>query len=242
MKNQKINLNSIIRNILYIFEKGIYLIITLIILGLLIFQIRSVLQTRDNLLAQQAVRESLKTDFEKFRSKSPISESEKMLFGSILRTQIPPSENSFDYFPMIDYLNSATGLTFAIPTIESEGVNKGTTDLSAKGSLSQQGISQLLQVYQYDLVRFLTMHSAKITSSKEKAGMYDVVMQFKSYTAPTADIVDDNTPVDKIVQFGPDTLKAFNTYVQKANQELYVDPQEQVEVVDNDYESAESPF
>lgn len=242
MKNQKINFHTIINKLLYFVEKGIYFIITIIIFGLLLFQIRSVVLVRQELLSQKDIVATLKTDFEKFRSKSPITESEKILFGSILRTQLPASENSFGYYTLTDYLNSVTGLKFSIPELAAESVFKGTSDLTATGTLSAQGLSQLLQIYQYDLIRFMTMHSAKVTNSKTSAGMYDVSIQFKSYTAPTADIVDDNTPVDKIVEFGPETLKAYNNYVSKVNQELYVDPQSVEEVVDTDYEPADSPF
>ncbi len=222
------------RKISIFVEKGLYPTIILILFGLLCWQIYTVSQVREDLAREQTKRDALKAKFDKYKGNIKISDQDQAVFGLILKRQIPTKESPFDLFSLIDKFSQTTSLDL---TSDTKATNNFTNNapisgsvpyttkiLTAKGLLTEKMLTDILQIYQYQFHRFMTLNQITVASSNTVVeGVYDVNFVFGLYTFDSMETAGESQEV-----FTAQDIATFDMYKENANIDLYYETQDAV--------------
>jgi hypothetical protein len=248
--NTKLSLFKIRQTAYRLIEVGVYPIVMIIFAILLCWQIYSVFQA-DNLLKQEiASRDILIAKLDKYRENAKISEQDRLVYGTIIKRQIPQNNNTFDIYALIEAVYETTGIELKIARPTSvEGaagdqsiiLDEGAMPLSASATLTAQSLNEIIDTYQYQYSRFMTLNEIKVTLSKEGQGQfYDVDFIFHVHSM-NGEKKDENDTTGSPAQFTSEDKINFDYYINNANIDIYYATQNKTPV-DEEYEPSDSLF
>ncbi len=230
---------------------GIYPIILGVFLLLFGIQIYSVLTVYGDLQTASQTRDVAKAKLDKYRNNARISESERTAYGTVIKRQIPKSNDVFDQFSLIDNFYQRTGIelkgTNALrgkgnSSQSTSNTNTGATNyLIGNGTMNAETLDELMNIYAYQFHRFMTLDEISVVQSKEGQGkFYDVSITLQVYNLGDTKSSDTGAaPTDMV--FTANDLTSFKAYMDKTNIDIYYEMQS-ASPVTTEYEPAESIF
>lgn len=250
MNGHKLGLFYLRQKLVALFEIGIYPITTVILAGLFAWQVYGTKNMMNDLAVQQVKRDELQTRLEQYKTNAKeLSDTDRIVFGSILKRQLPSGENTFDMFTTVDAFVAETGLQlsdYAVPDgdptvkgADAKPQEGSSIVLSATGTVSPERFNQILDMYQYEFQRFMTLISAQVSSSTTSPGNYEVTLGFSIHVVPDP-VISDTSALD--VQISADDKKELDLYKEKVNTDLYIDVSQQEAPIDEKYDTSESAF
>lgn len=248
----KLKLHSLrARHIFYAFlHKGLYPFMAFIFMCICAFQMYMVYLTQQDLSREQDSLDALHLRLKKFSQNARITEEDRVVYGTILKRQIPTHNNTFDTFALIDSFYQVTGIELKTSsgqqTSSSQRPSKSTqapasVSFTATATLTPESLQVLLDRYQYEFPRYLTLSAIQLNRSVTAAeqGLYDVRLTFEAYTVP---ITKETSSADMSTNFTAADVAHFEAFKQRANTNLYYELQDVEPVSEDEYESAETIF
>ncbi|MBP6994179.1 hypothetical protein KBB12_02970 [Candidatus Woesebacteria bacterium] len=246
----KLSLFKIRQRAYHFVEVGAYPFIAFIFAALLCWQSYSVYSAHAQLRIEIDSRDALNAKLDKFRENAKISEQDRLVYGTIIKRQVPQNNNTFDTYALMESFYEQTGIELAPassgvpgePTkTKSAQADDSTALLKASAVLTAQGIEDIISRYQFQFARFMTLNEITVTTDQEGKGqVYDVDFAFKLYSMSEGGAPAPNVNVSA-AQFTTKDKENFDSYINSANIDLYYATQNAAPV-DEDYEPAGSIF
>ncbi len=225
MKN-KLTLFYLRQKIYRFLEVGIYPLMAFLFLILMVWQMYSIFEANKELQEAKSTLNTLVEKLEKYRENAKISEQDRLVYGTIIKKQIPASNNTFDTFRLMESFYNSTGIELKVSQLSREDAPKmpnQTSDFdtgifSAKATMTLQSLNNILNSYQYQFPRFMTLNEIEVAKSKEGQGEFlDVEFIFQTYNLA-------NTGTSQ-AQFNAQDKKYFDEYIGSTNIDLYYETQ-----------------
>lgn len=248
--NTKLSLFKIRQTAYRLIEVGVYPIVMIIFFILLCWQIYSVFEAQNQLKQEIISRDILIDKLDKYRENAKISEQDRLVYGTIIKKQIPQSNSTFDIYALIESVYESTGIELEVDTPSAVGgttrdpstaLDEGAMRLSASAILTSQSLNEIIETYQYQYARFMTLNEITVTSSKEGQGQfYDVNFTFQVHSI-NGEKKDTNDTVETPAQFTSEDKTNFDYYINNTNVDLYYATQNTIPV-DEEYEPSGTLF
>lgn len=252
--NTKLSLFALRQRAYRLFELGAYPFIALLFALLLCWQVYSVYIAHEELTKEQDTLLALRVKLEKYRDNAKISEQDRLVYGTILKRQIPANSGTFDTFALIESFYEATGIELKPSQSGSTGAGNSTKSnitiadgssgiYSGSGVLNKDQLDDILKTYQFHFPKFLTLNGIKVSTNKEGNEMfYDVTFFFQTYSLSSSEKKGTEKVTSQAgAQFSIEDKKSFDRYVSEANVDLYYQTQP-LSTVDEEYEPAGKLF
>lgn len=252
--NTKLSLFALRQRVYRLFEFGAYPFIALMFTLLLCWQVYSIYIAHEELSKEQDTLSALRIKLEKYRENAKISEQDRLVYGTILKRQIPANSGTFDTFALIESFYEATGIELRPSQSGSIGGGNSTQSnftvadgssgiYSGSGVLNKDQLDEILKTYQFHFPKFLTLNSIKVSTSKEGNGLFhDVTFTFQTYSLSSNEKKGTEKATSQAgAQFTIEDKKSFDRYVSEANVDLYYQTQS-LSTVDEEYEPAGKLF
>ena len=248
--NNKITLFKIRQKAYHFIEIGAYPFIALVFMLLLSWQIYSIYVAHTQLSAEIESRDALNAKLDKFRENAKISEQNRLVYGTIIKKQLPQTNNTFDTYALMESFYEQTGIELKpasspIPgtstAAKSSQANETTNLLQASAVLTAQGIEDIISRYQFQFSRFMTLNEITVAKDQVAQGqVYDVDFTFEIYSLSSGD-KQTTAPNVSVAQFTTKDKENFDQYINSTNIDLYYATQNAAPV-DEGYEPAGSIF
>jgi hypothetical protein len=248
--NTKLSLFRIRQKIYRFVEVGVYPFIALTFAFLLVWQVYVIIEARHQLQIEVDTRNALNEKLEKFRENAKISEQDRLVYGTIIKKQIPGSDNTFDTYALMESFYETTGIELknstSATTIGSRSTASTTTEnssgkYSASAVLTLQTLSEIIDTYQYQFSRFMTLNEIKVAKNKEgRDQFYDVDFTFQVYSL-NGDKKGTSEEKGTPAQFTAEDKRNFDFYINNTNIDLYYATQNATPV-DEEYEPSGTLF
>jgi len=248
--NAKLSLFKIRQTAYRLIEVGVYPIVMIVFFVLLSGQIYSVFQAHNQLKQEIISRDILIDKLDKYRENAKILEQDRLVYGTIIKKQIPQTNNTFDTFALIEAVYETTGIELQVDQttsvggvggVPSKATDKGAMRLSASAMLTSQSLNEIIDTYQYRYARFMTLNDIKVTSNIEgQSQFYDVDFTFQVYSI-NEEQKDINDTAGPPAQFTSEDKMHFDQYINNANVDLYYATQDK-STVDEEYEPSGTLF
>lgn len=252
--NNKLTLFTLRQRLYRIFELGTYPLIALMFILLLCWQSYSVYLAHEELSKERDSLAALHLRLDTYRENAKISEQDRLVYGTILKRQIPANSGIFDTFALIESFYRATGIELKPAQSGSSGSGHSTQSnltivdgsagtYSGSGVLNQEQLNEILNTYQYHFPKFLTLSSIRVSTNKEGNGLfYDVTFYFQTYSLGSDDTKKTETVINTAgSQFTAADKRSFDQFITKANIDLYYETQA-LPRADEQYEPAGKLF
>jgi len=245
MKN-KLTLFYLRQKMYRFFEVGIYPLMALLFLVLMLWQMYSIVEVHTELKESKNKLNTLVAKLEKYRENAKISEQDRLVYGTIIKKQIPASNNTFDTFRLMESFYNATGIELKVSQLTREDSPKmpnqtsvfDTGIFSASATMSLQSLNDLLGNYQYQFPRFMTLNEITVAKSKENQGeLLDVKFIFETYYLAK----EGGSSGISQAQFNAQDKKFFDEYIGSTNIDLYYETQSPVDT-NEEYDPAGTIF
>lgn len=208
---------------------GVYPVILIIFVLLALLQGYTVSVTREKLQEELGQRDRLQSVFDRYRSNAKISEAQRLAYGTIIKMQVPRSNDVFDVFSLIDAFLARTSIELHATTDPSMGRSTSTATASTESSahfltgsatMDDATLGELLRIYAYEFRRFMTLDRISVDSIEDSSRpLYRVELTFQIYD------MGGTAPGSKQV-FAPGDLARFERYMQDTNIDIYYELQQ----------------
>lgn len=227
-------------------EVGIYPLIAFMFLLLMGWQIYSVVEIHQELNKERTSRDALSAKLEKYRENAKISDQDRMVYGTIIARQIPATDNTFNTYALMESFYETTGieLTPARSTTASArsrtAIAASTNLLQASTTLTSQQLKDVLDTYQYQFPRFMTLNAITVARNIADPDTFDVDFNFEMHSLAPEGKKPETSGASGI-QFTASDKRNFDHYINNTNVDLYYETISTTPV-DTEYEPAGSIF
>lgn len=228
-------------------DQVLYPAVALFLLVLLVFQINTTYATYISARQEQEAATILQNKLASLKDSTGITDHDRALYGNILARQLPGRESLFATLDLSAEFLNGTGLDLQGNTLlKTDGKSpeqlkqeqeKGIT-IQATGTLTSAELQEMLETYQFEYPRFMTLSSLHVRRKSSELDEIDVNATFNIYTVPEA---SPESVKESDVQFSVEDAQLFETYKQKVNTGLYTEKTD-ISPEDTKYEVETSPF